>query len=103
MKNSFIVSIVIIFILLISKSCVTPNINYTPQKIDTSKTLQTIAFGSCNKSDMPQDYWQNIGKTNPDLWIWLGDIIYADTFGKLYGTFRFGFIILSKIGCGLTI
>jgi hypothetical protein len=52
---------------------------------------------------MPQDYWQNIGKTNPDLWIWLGDIIYADTFGKLYGTFRFGFIILSKIGCGLTI
>jgi alkaline phosphatase D len=79
MKNSLTVSIVIIFILLISKSCVTPNINYTPQKIDTSKTLQTIAFGSCNKSDMPQDYWQNIGKTNPDLWIWLGDIIYADT------------------------
>lgn len=38
-----------------------------------------IAFGSCNKSNEPQDYWQQILKNQPDYWLWLGDIIYADT------------------------
>lgn len=41
--------------------------------------LQTIAFGSCNRQNLSQDYWQDIVKTQPDLWIWLGDNIYADT------------------------
>ena len=42
--------------------------------------LQTIAFGSCNKIDKPQDLWKPILSNNPDLWIWLGDIVYADTY-----------------------
>lgn len=38
-----------------------------------------IAFGSCNKVNEPQDYWQTINSNYPDYWLWLGDIIYADT------------------------
>lgn len=36
-----------------------------------------IAFGSCAKQNKPQDIWKAIVATKPDLWIWLGDAIYA--------------------------
>ena len=39
----------------------------------------TIAFGSCNKHDEPQPLWKDIIAAEPDMWIWLGDNIYADT------------------------
>lgn len=39
----------------------------------------TIAFGSCNKQDLPQPAWTAILADKPDLWIWMGDNIYADT------------------------
>lgn len=37
-----------------------------------------IAFGSCNRQDQPQPLWNQIQKSSPDLWLWLGDIVYAD-------------------------
>jgi alkaline phosphatase D len=39
-----------------------------------------IAFGSCNLQKFSQKYWRTISSLNPDIWIWLGDIIYADGF-----------------------
>ncbi|MCL5130421.1 alkaline phosphatase D family protein [Algibacter sp. L4_22] len=39
----------------------------------------TIAFGSCNKQDLENKLWVEIVKNKPDLWIWGGDIVYADT------------------------
>ena len=39
----------------------------------------TIAFGSCNKTDLPNTLWDDIVKAKPDLFIWGGDIVYADT------------------------
>lgn len=45
----------------------------------SSRELHRIAFGSCNKVRKPQPLWSVIRGTNPDLWIWLGDTIYADT------------------------
>ncbi len=42
-------------------------------------TLSTIAFGSCNQQNKAQPMWEHIIKNKPDLWIWLGDNIYADT------------------------
>ncbi|ALM09200.1 alkaline phosphatase [Sediminicola sp. YIK13] len=39
----------------------------------------TIAFGSCNKSSLNNLLWDDIVAANPDVWIWGGDIIYADT------------------------
>ncbi|MBZ9786035.1 alkaline phosphatase family protein [Psychroflexus sp. CAK57W] len=38
-----------------------------------------IALGSCNRQDMPQDYWSVIQKDSADIFIWGGDNIYADT------------------------
>lgn len=39
----------------------------------------TIAFGSCNRQNLPQPMWNVIAKEQPDLWVWLGDNIYGDT------------------------
>jgi alkaline phosphatase D len=43
------------------------------------KKVSTIAFGSCNREDLPQDIWNQIALNNPDLWIWTGDNIYGDS------------------------
>jgi len=54
----------------------------------TCKTIPTelsqnpfsvITFGSCNKTELPQNLWQPIMQNKPDVWIWLGDIVYADS------------------------
>ncbi len=39
----------------------------------------TIAFGSCNRQDLPQDYWKTIAAHEPEAWLWLGDNVYSDT------------------------
>lgn len=38
-----------------------------------------IAFGSCNKASLPNLLWDDISNESPNLWIWGGDNIYADT------------------------
>ncbi len=49
------------------------------EPIAQAKAISRIAFGSCNKHDLPQPLWPYIQKNAPDLWIWLGDNIYGDT------------------------
>jgi len=44
-------------------------------------TLQRIAFGSCAKHWQPQPIWEAVIAAKPDLWLFLGDNIYADTDG----------------------
>lgn len=44
-----------------------------------SKSVMRIAFGSCNRQNLPQPMWDHIAADQPDLWIWLGDNIYGDT------------------------
>ena len=39
----------------------------------------TIVFASCNDQDREQPLWQPILENKPDLFIWGGDNIYADT------------------------
>ncbi len=41
--------------------------------------VSRIAFGSCNKYDLKQPLWEPIVSNKPDLWIWLGDIVYASS------------------------
>ncbi len=55
-------------------SCVPLQKPISPEKSDF-----TIAFGSCNKQRMDNILWQEIIKNKPNLWIWGGDNIYADT------------------------
>lgn len=40
--------------------------------------LDLIAFGSCNRDELPQPVWPAVEALAPDLWIWGGDNIYAD-------------------------
>jgi alkaline phosphatase D len=42
-------------------------------------TLSHFAFGSCWKPTHSQKHWEPIIANKPQLWIWLGDNIYADT------------------------
>ncbi len=46
---------------------------------NVDETEFVIAFGSCNKSTLDNLLWDDISKSKPDLWIWGGDNIYADT------------------------
>jgi len=41
--------------------------------------LSRIAFGSCAKQDRPQPIWDAVVETEPQLFVFLGDNIYADT------------------------
>lgn len=47
--------------------------------LDPSEKEIILAFGSCNHHDDPQLLWDDVIKQKPDVWIWLGDIVYADT------------------------
>jgi alkaline phosphatase D len=44
----------------------------------SDEPLRRVAFGSCNDQTKRQDHWKWIARENPQLWIWLGDNIYAD-------------------------
>src|SRR5215218_7890200 len=44
-----------------------------------TKPMSRIAFGSCCRQDKPQPIWDAIASAQPDVFIWLGDNIYADT------------------------
>lgn len=52
---------------------------YRPFWMDTTEAPTVLAFGSCNMIDKPQNLWEDVVASNPDLWVWLGDIVYADT------------------------
>jgi alkaline phosphatase D len=55
------------------------NVVSSQSKVITTKVPETIAFGSCNYQYHKQDYWKEVIKNKPDIWIWLGDNIYANT------------------------
>jgi alkaline phosphatase D len=46
---------------------------------DVRRDEFVLAFGSCNKPDLPQPMWSWVRAQKPDAWMWLGDIVYADT------------------------
>jgi len=64
----------LLFILLIG--CKTSQIQDQPLR---SKDTFTITFGSCNKHTVKNNLWDDVLAAQPDVWIWGGDIIYADT------------------------
>ena len=60
--------------LLLFVGCIT-NISTNENK---SNTL-IVTFGSCNKHNIENIFWDDIRSLNPDVFIWGGDIVYADT------------------------
>ncbi len=78
-KNIYILSLFIAFELT---TCKTQPVVYKENNTTTSIpesdiTLNKIAFGSCAKQDLSQHIWTDIAAAKPNLWIWLGDNIYA--------------------------
>jgi alkaline phosphatase D len=55
--------------------CLLSPVHAQPQILDISR----IAFGSCNHQDKPQPIWDEVLAAEPDLFVFLGDNIYADT------------------------
>lgn len=49
-------------------------------EINLTKKEFVISFGSCNNQNLPNTLWKEILKSNPDIFIWGGDIIYSDTY-----------------------
>lgn len=51
----------------------------TQRSFAQKSDVLTIAFGSCNKHDLPQPLWSPILAENPEVFMWLGDNVYGDT------------------------
>lgn len=44
-----------------------------------SAVLERIAFGSCADEELPQPIWNRIAAARPDLFLFIGDNVYADS------------------------
>lgn len=44
----------------------------------SSQQLDRIAFGSCSFQFAKQNIWKSVVTKKPQLWVWLGDIVYGD-------------------------
>jgi alkaline phosphatase D len=47
---------------------------------DAGPALTRIAFGSCDRDYKPQQIWKAIRESKPELWVWLGDIVYGSAY-----------------------
>jgi len=70
----------IILFLFLGLSCVN-RIQHTPETLDRKADQYSIriAVGSCNKVDEPNVFWDDIAEQSPEAFVWLGDIVYADS------------------------
>ncbi|MBI2900055.1 MAG: alkaline phosphatase family protein [Planctomycetes bacterium] len=46
---------------------------------ESQEPVRRVAFGSCAHQDQPQPIWDPIVAAKPDLFVFLGDNVYADT------------------------
>ncbi|QLG44097.1 alkaline phosphatase D family protein [Costertonia aggregata] len=80
MKKVYLV--LVLYLLLFSCTSRKTSTTLKPTKADF-----TIAFGSCNKTNLANEVWDDVLAAHPDVWIWGGDNIYADTDNM--GTLRY--------------
>ena len=67
------------FVLLTSSRCFLATCFVVVCSTTFADTIDRIVFGSCNHQDKPQPIWTPILAEHPDLFIFLGDNVYADT------------------------
>jgi alkaline phosphatase D len=48
-------------------------------KRDPGQAVSRIAFGSCFKTDFPRGVWDVVLQKRPELFLFIGDVIYKDT------------------------
>lgn len=76
MQNGFALLLFLISTVAFAQS--TEETNFDRLEALKTKNITRIAFGSCNNQNHKQPLWKDLMITKPDLWIWGGDIIYAD-------------------------
>lgn len=47
--------------------------------LDYGATLSKIAFGSCANQDQPEPLWKDVAAAKPDLFLFMGDNVYASS------------------------
>lgn len=68
----------LVFLAILTAACKSPG--PAPGSVGpTGEGDFRIAFGSCNRTELENRFWDDILHLEPDLWIWGGDNIYADT------------------------
>lgn len=50
-----------------------------PSETVVNESVSRIAFGSCSHQNKPQPIWQSVLTSAPDLFVFVGDNVYADT------------------------
>lgn len=68
-----------LLLVIVTFSCKPIKKENKEQNTEPNNTDFVIAFGSCNNQNLPNPFWNEILNNKPDIWIWGGDIIYADT------------------------
>lgn len=54
-------------------------LNIPYRSLDTNKDLTLIGIGSCADQNLPQPIWNTIKEANPQLFIMMGDNVYASS------------------------
>lgn len=67
---------------LLTLPLLTPAADEALSAVDTDRTVERIAFGSCLKNPAGGPIIDRIIDYKPDLFIWLGDNVYIDTRNK---------------------
>lgn len=52
-------------------------LNIPYRSLDTNKDLTLIGLGSCSDQNLPEPIWKTIKEANPQLFIMMGDNVYA--------------------------
>lgn len=50
----------------------------------SEEPVSRIGFGSCYKPDKKTPLWKAVSEFNPEVWLWLGDNVYADVINGKY-------------------
>jgi alkaline phosphatase D len=51
---------------------------FIAQDVVYNERIQSLGFGSCNRTDLDTKIWKSIVDENLNAWIWLGDIVYTE-------------------------
>lgn len=49
------------------------------RELNESLTISKVAFGSCANQDKPEPLWKDISTAKPDLFLFMGDNVYASS------------------------
>lgn len=80
MKKNIVVWVAVVLVLACkAKENKAQNVKVDKIALEEVNADFVMAFGSCNKTTMPNKLWDDVLKLHPNVWAWGGDIVYADT------------------------